>query len=264
MAVPKKKKKNPKQLPQNVVKQRRKVKAVKEPKKAKPAPKVGRIRLWTNDPPLEVTARLGEERPNVESGYGGWEEVARPRRRPLTSWQGLPALRMTIPILFNGWASDTSQEGEIAALEKMAGGRLAHARGGEPPLVHIKALGSAVPYQGRTWVITELAWGEALMNQHGNRVRQHVTVSLLEYIADAFISMRSASQRRRQSKQSKHPKPSSKNRRVSLAQARQEEGRDEGIGDCRVRRRRGPDEPGRPRARRRGALAGDRGAERHP
>jgi hypothetical protein len=158
------------------------------------APRVGWVRISSSDPPLSVTARLAEDRPNVEDGYGGWDEVVRPRRAPITTWRASPGLKLTLPILLDGWASDTSVERAVAQIEQMA---RPNASDGDPPRVKIAATGSAIPYQGRTWVITALAWGDALMNPAGNRTRQQVTLSLLEYVHDVYLAERSAANRRR-------------------------------------------------------------------
>jgi LysM domain len=158
------------------------------------APRVGWVRIASSDPPLSVTARLAEERPNVEDGYGGWDEVVRPRRSPITTWRASPGLKLTLPILLDGWAEGRSVEREVAQLEQM--GRPT-ASDGDPPRVRLEATGNAIPYLSRVWVITALAFGDALMNRAGNRVRQQVTLSLLEYVHDVYLAQRSAANRRR-------------------------------------------------------------------
>jgi hypothetical protein len=168
------------------------------------APRVGWVRISSDDPPLSVNALLWEERPDVTDGYGGWQEVTRPRRTPITTWTGSPALKMSLPILLDGWPQDRSVEREIAQLQQMA---TPTASDGDPPRVHVEATGSAVPYTKRVWVIASLAFGDALMNTAGNRVRQQVTLSLLEYVHDVYLAERSAANRRR------HKKTTAKTRR---------------------------------------------------
>lgn len=164
------------------------------PKKRKP-PRVGFVTISTKDPPLVVTARLSDERPNVEQGFGGWEEIERPRRAPLTTFRGTPALHLTLPILLDAWKSGASIERQIAALSRMGH---ASAANGEPPHVTISATGGAISYQGRQWLVADLSFGDALMNASGNRVRQQVTLSLIEYVADTRLIELSAATRRRQ------------------------------------------------------------------
>ena len=165
-------------------------------------PAIGWVRIQSTDPPIAILARLSEDRPNVDAGYGGWAEVARPRRRPLSIWNGSPALRQTVGILLDRWSDDNggrrrtspSVEKQIAQLEQLG---TATAADGEPPRIRLTARGGAVPHQGRLWVIDSITWGDALMNAAGDRTRQQATLGLLEYIADVRVGTDSASSRRR-------------------------------------------------------------------
>lgn len=158
-------------------------------------PPLGYVEIACADPPVSVVARLGEERPEVTDGYGGWEEIQRPRRTTATKWRGMPARRMSLPILLDNWRQGRSVEYLVRRLERMALPRA----GGQPPTVTVDAAGGHLPYQGRTWVIDAIAWGDALMNAAGNRTRQAATLTLLEYIADDLIEAqkRSPAQKRR-------------------------------------------------------------------
>lgn len=174
--------------------------------------RLGWVRIYTRDPPLLVRARLGEERPTVESGYGGWEEVERPRRKPLTTFKASPALRFTLPILLDNFVDGRSIETDLTRLERMA---LPLASDGEPPRVWIAAKGGAIPYQGRAWVIESIAWGDALMNNNGNRTRQAATLSLLEYVEDVHLTEKSAAQRRRSKSQASKSKKGAPSKRIT-------------------------------------------------
>src|SRR5215831_664459 len=154
----------------------------------------GWVRVYTTDPPLSVLARMGQDRPDVSQGYGGWEEVERPRRSPITTFKAPPGLHLTLPLLLEGWATGTSVEPQVTALERMG---LMTGANGEPPKVKIQARGQALPYQARTWVIDTITWGDALMNGQGDRVRQFATLALLEYVEDVHLQEKSAATRRR-------------------------------------------------------------------
>ena len=200
------------------------------PRVFKPVAKLGRVHIWTDDPQLDVYAWLSDAPPLIDSGYGGWEEIARPGRRPVTTFRGLPGLHLTLPILFNGWArpngnrEHTTQEGRIATLEKMAGrdvSGLVATSDGEPPLVHLNAPGGEVPHQDRTWVISDLAWGDGIVDEYGDRVRQQVTLTLLEYVADVYITERSAAKRQRAKATIHRGKPGAKKKRVVAKHGKQ-------------------------------------------
>jgi len=171
----------------------------------------GWVRVYTVDPPLSVNARLSDERPDITQGYGGWEEVERPRRSPITTFKAPPGLHLTLPILLDGWASGTSVEPQITALERMG---LMTGANGEPPKVKIQGRGQAIPYQARTWVIDTLTWGDALMNANGDRVRQQVTLALLEYVEDVHLQEKCAANRRRAKAKAQKKKPGAAQKRV--------------------------------------------------
>lgn len=158
------------------------------------SPALGWVQIRSNDPAVTLLARLSAERPNVEQGYGGWSEVARPRRRPLTVWVGSPGLRLTLPILFDEWRTGVGVERSINQLERLA---TPSAKDGQPPRIRFKVKGGHVPHQKATWVVDNLTWGDALMNSNGNRVRQQVTLSLLEWIADVRVRENSPAKRQR-------------------------------------------------------------------
>src|SRR5215831_18181754 len=105
-------------------------------------PPVGWVRLSSTDPPLSLTCRLGQDRPDVSSGYGGWDEVVRPQRPPITTYKAPPGLHLTLSLMLDGFATDTSVERDIAQLDKLA---TATASDGATPRVQVWATGSAVP-----------------------------------------------------------------------------------------------------------------------
>ena len=176
-------------------------------------PALGFVRISSVDPPITLTVRLGEERPDITSGYGGWDAVARPRRKPISFWQARPELRMMLSLLFDEWTSGHSIERALQQLERMATPTSAD---GEPPQVRVAARGGHVPYQTRTWVIANLTWGDALMNADGNRVRQAVSVELMEFVEDVYLADRSAANRQRNKRKAAKTKSGAKVKRVSV------------------------------------------------
>jgi hypothetical protein len=156
--------------------------------------RVGFVQLRTNDPPLLIVARLAQERPNVDSGYGGWTPVTRPRRSPLTVWTAAPVLHMTLPLMLGSYAAGASVERQVGQLERMA---FPTAADGTPPRLRISTTGKAIPHQERTWVIDTLTWGDATMNKQGNRTQQQVTVALMEWIEDTQLAVQSAANQQR-------------------------------------------------------------------
>lgn len=173
--------------------------------------------ITCDDPPTELVVLLGAARPDVSSGYGGWNEVERPRKSTVTTWAGSPARRMSLTLLFDNWTAGESIELDIRRLERLALPR----SGGQPPTVKVSAPGGIIPpfYEGKDWVIDALSWGDALANVHGNRVRQAVTVTLLEYIGDDLVkAVKSPAKDRRDKahkKSGKNHKKGAKKKRAS-------------------------------------------------
>jgi nucleoid-associated protein YgaU len=77
-----------------------------------------------------------------------------------------------------------------------------------------------VPHQSRNWVIDSLTWGDAEMNLRGNRTRQQVTVSLLEYIGDVRADQNSPSQLQRLKATSTKTAQGAARKRVVASRAR--------------------------------------------
>lgn len=180
-------------------------------------PPLGIVVIRSTDPPANLWVRLGAERVNVESGYGGWVEVARPRRAPITFWTGSPALRMTLPLLFDAYRAGTSLERQIATLERLA---TPNASDGAPARIRLVARGGIVPHQDRAWVIDSMEWGDGLVNRQGNRTRQAVTLSLLEYIADVRVKEKSPANLARARAAAAKTKAGAANKRVVAARGK--------------------------------------------
>jgi len=184
-------------------------------------PRVGKVRVSSKDPPLTFTCWLADTQVDVPSGYGGWNEVTRPWRKPITTWAAPTALHLTLPLMFDGWAEGTSVEHDLAQLVAMTEPRGAN---NEPPILHVFATGSAIPYTGREWVIGELQWGAALMNTHGNRVRQQVTIVLYEYVTDVYLTEHSPAKRRRVAAKTAQKQAGAQSKRVHAKAARRPAG----------------------------------------
>lgn len=182
------------------------------------------VRFRCDDPPTDLVVLLGEERPDVSSGYGGWDEVERPRRSTVTSWKGQPARRMSLSVLFDNWYEGTEVETDIRRLERMALPR----PGGQPPTIHVEAVGGIIPpfYEALPWVLDAISWGDGLTNQYGNRVRQAATVTLLEYVDDDLLEKSPAKRHRARAarKSGKGRKKGAKQKRAASKTGRKHTG----------------------------------------
>jgi hypothetical protein len=163
-------------------------------------PERGWVRLEdTEDPGRALLCRLGEGNVDLVAGPGGWEEVNRPGRTPVTRWRHAAGLRVDVPLWLNNERRE-SVEPQIRMLASLAG-LTASEREGEPPSLIFDTGGvspwDAQSYPESTWVIDALAWGtNVLYNNAGNRYRQDATVTLLQFADDQLVSDKSLALRR--------------------------------------------------------------------
>lgn len=144
-----------------------------------------RVRPVTPPGPA-VECLLGDGSPEAV-GTGGWAFVSRPRRKGFTEWNGNDPYVLQIPVLLDGFATDTSVEPSIEALRRImrnpVGGR------GEPPVVRVE--GATIPLPQLRWVLNEMAPGAVVRRADGARVRAFYTLTFLEYeAADILVAAR--------------------------------------------------------------------------
>jgi len=162
----------------------------------------GYVRFVSTAPPHDTGAvLLGDQSPTLSGGLGGWTEVDRPKRTSITEWQGRKPYRMSIPVLFDAYASNGAMEAgdrienRIAALEAMATPLTQADKDplGPPPIVRVEG---AIPHNNLQWVIDSIDWGDSEWvvgaGPIEERVRQAATVSLIEYVAGPTFGIRSA------------------------------------------------------------------------
>lgn len=161
---------------------------------------IGWIRMRPeDDPDLVLLVELGNAHPRPTQGLGGgWQVIDRPGRTGITYWSGHQPMAYDIELFFDD-PDEKSVEDALETLEGMAG-RGTKRHGTEPPLLKVDTSG-LMPHDFHSdpdtrWVIN--GWDEAngeddpLVNDHGNRYRQTVTVTLMQFVADERVSSLSA------------------------------------------------------------------------
>lgn len=137
-----------------------------------------------------VTCLIDEPGISVDSAsYGGWSTIDRPKDVGLLNWDGFGPLVLTIPILLDGWTTQTSVEEDFANLEKMAGRGAGVGGRTQPPAITLSTsdgFGALVPHnfngESLKWVITGLEWGDQLRRPgSGHRVRQAATITVTQF-----------------------------------------------------------------------------------
>lgn len=132
-----------------------------------------------------VTALLGDGVAKPTTG-GGWAVVPRPKWVGFTEWEGVDPYRMTIPLVFDGFAEDRSVELDIETLRQMM--RPLDTPRTRPPIVRLIG---PIPLSHLNWGIQNIDYGDELRRSDGQRVRAFFTLEVIEWIqADVLFGMR--------------------------------------------------------------------------
>lgn len=142
-----------------------------------------KIVLTCASPKTRLEFLLGGDPIDFTGGYGGWEEVVRPRRAPVAQWVAPPARRLELSLILDGFADDSSVDGSLFSLAALASPTGITA----PPTV--KVAGVAIPGSGVTdWVIDGLTFQASAVNRFGERTRVNISLSLLEAVTDTLVA----------------------------------------------------------------------------
>lgn len=140
-------------------------------------------------PNHEFRSFLGDTAPVPTEGYGGWDIVARRRKRALTEWIGNSPLAMDVSYMIDAFGEEGGGqrvERALGELENMAG-----LRTGQPPLVwwYANALHDNRADPGRYWYIENLTIENPVSNQYGKVVRATGTITLREWQGDEYLAV---------------------------------------------------------------------------
>lgn len=156
------------------------------------------ITFIAEDPRLEVRALFDEDPATPDSGYGGWEEIERARRTPLTDFTGSPLYRVPVPIVLDGFQEGLSVDNDVRSLVKMA----RPVRGGPPPIITVDG---EIPHNQVEWVIEDLEWGEVIRRSRDAKLlRVHLVVKLLQYVDPDQVDIIKPGSRKKCRKRAKH------------------------------------------------------------
>jgi hypothetical protein len=156
-----------------------------EPVRPSTRPGAGRVTITCDDPPMAVTALVGESSPRISGGVGGWESVARPHQTAMTVWNGVEPFELELELVLDRFATGTSIEVLLRRLTAVAGGDPEV----EPGVVQVLGIPSL---PADRWVISELELGDGAIRRSSDfaRVRQPITVTLLEYVPPTYLRLR--------------------------------------------------------------------------
>jgi hypothetical protein len=117
----------------------------------------------------------------LTGGAGGWNDVARPRRRAALEWVGTPAYQLILPLLLDGMETTIGHDTVIEPqCRQVAAWATKDEKTGRPTI--LKATGPIRVGEQKRWVIQDITWEGQVRNKKGRRIQQHLTVTLKEYI----------------------------------------------------------------------------------
>lgn len=125
--------------------------------------------------PRLVFDQVGDD--EHSGGVGGWETLPRPGRPDMTAWNGTPAVTWSLPVSLDRFDSGLSVERDVETLKSWG----LPDDDGEPPRLVVSAPTGRGAGSAR-WVIQDITWGEQVRNAAGERIRQDLTLALLEYV----------------------------------------------------------------------------------
>lgn len=138
-----------------------------------PAPHM--VNFYALDGSADITVLMGDGTAELTGGDGGWQTEQRWGSDPVTWWLAPSSYAQTIPVRFD---ATSSQESVIAALRRLARSPGDHR---PPPVVMIS--GPAIERADLPWVVQSVdPTGNVIRREtDGDRIRQDMTVSLLQY-----------------------------------------------------------------------------------
>lgn len=138
-------------------------------------------------------AKLGDGPILATDGYGGWVEVPRPKNKPLTRWEGGPALKLKIPLLFDQKQESSPIRTWVNQVYRL--GRESNGRE-EPDVFRLTS--DAMPHSGRKWVMVGTPEVErADRNRDGKLIIVMMTIEVMEYVEPDRIRFRKRPKRMR-------------------------------------------------------------------
>lgn len=156
------------------------------------SPSPWHVTIRSEDGQHTFTGLSGPDPAELQDGRGGWEEVQRNRRPPVTQWVGASLLKTTVVVWLSRWGEQASVEPDLKTLDSLA--PLSPTT--DPPRVTVTGA-PGVPPTIR-WVIQSVAVAERLRLPSGATARAQVTIELLEYRPGDVVVVRQSATKRSQ------------------------------------------------------------------
>lgn len=130
---------------------------------------------------------LGAGAAQISDESGGWEEVERPGDVNMTIWRSAHPLRMTIPILLDGWVKGENQRSKVQLLH----GLVRTDEGDRRPPV-FKIYGN-IPFRRHAWVMESIEYQDdppTLYARSGALLRQALNLNVIQFVPGQDVKIR--------------------------------------------------------------------------
>lgn len=167
-------------------------------KATRPQVPVGWVRLEPEDlPDLAVLCELGDDAPDLDSGYGGFATARRTGDEALTWWEGTDGVTVTLELILDGTATGTPVDALYDNLEAMAG-RGRKRLPGQPPKLIVDTAGlfrsDTSVFPDQRWGLNALTWSKDPDDQEtdpdGHRMLAVATATLLKLVEPERLQTR--------------------------------------------------------------------------
>jgi hypothetical protein len=141
---------------------------------------VKKLRLICPNPQVDISVEMGDGPSTPTAGFAGWEVTDRENGKGITERVGLQPFQQDVPIFLNGYAQDHSIERQLTEILSL----------GDEDAEPFKAFGP-IDRSGIKYVFGgEPDFGEVIKDDDGDRLRQRVTLKLMEYVRPDVVKER--------------------------------------------------------------------------
>lgn len=129
-------------------------------------------------PKFTIVGQLGAEPSHPTDGLGGWDTEERPSNVSITEWNGADPIRMDLPLLFDGYSTDSPVDQDYSRILRLGRKRDGTER---PPIFRVSG---PIPFSGERFVVENTPdFADTIKNDAGQLLRFSVVLPLLEYVS---------------------------------------------------------------------------------
>lgn len=136
----------------------------------------------------KVVVLRGTAAPKIDSGFAKYSVIDRPKKTGSVQYEGLDPIRMSLPVLFDGWIQRTPVEDDIQNMIRMQREVTGSNQDSQPPDVRVnQGTAGGIPIKDTIWKIESIDWGDVQIWDFQTRgvlvrFRQDAVIHMLERV----------------------------------------------------------------------------------